>query len=109
MKPDINFVMKEKDLMENKPKAREEESIDFSSFLFSVSSAALIAMGEMPDPENETQATPDLALAKQNIDILQLIQQKTLGNLDPDEKRLLDGLLYNLRTKFIECREKLKK
>ncbi len=107
--PEVNFILKEEETAGSQKKGGEEGSINFSSFLFSLSSAALMAMGEMPAPDGFAAIEPDVGLAKQNIDILELIAQKTKGNLSEEEKRLLEGLLYNLRTKFIECREKSKK
>jgi len=60
-------------------------------------------MGEVPDPSTG-KPTRDLVLARQTIDLLALLKDKTKGNLDDDETRLLDALLFDLRTKFLEAR-----
>jgi hypothetical protein len=105
----VNFVLKEEKTLSDKKKDVDGDALNFSSFLFSLSSSALMAMGEMPAPAGEPEIPVDMALAKQNIDLLQLISQKTKGNLTAEENHLLDGLLYNLRTKFIECRGRFEK
>lgn len=76
--------------------------IDFATFILSLSSSVLIHLGEMSDPE--TGATQiSLPLAKQTLDILGLLQDKTRGNLTDDEDRLLTELLYDLRMKFVKA------
>lgn len=75
--------------------------VNFATFVFSLSSSALVHLGEIPEPE--TQATRvDLALAKQIIDTLGMLQEKTKGNLDPDEDRLLKQMLYDLRLRYVQ-------
>lgn len=49
------------------------------------------------------EATPDLELAKQNIDLLELMQEKTRGNLSAEEARLLEQLLFETRMRFVEA------
>jgi hypothetical protein len=72
----------------------------FSTFVLSLASSALVQLGEVPDPANGEQQE-DLALAKHSIDILSMLRDKTAQGLDPEETRLLDGLLYELRMKFV--------
>ena len=75
--------------------------IDFQTFMVSLASSALIHLGEAPDPETgKTDAS--LPHAKQTIDLLALLQQKTSGNLTPDESRLLQDLLRDLRLRFVQ-------
>ena len=83
-------------------KAAEEEepSIDFPSFLLSMATSALVHMGEVADPATGRPAE-NLPAARQTIDILTILREKTQGNLSADEQRLLDGLLYELRLKFL--------
>ena len=59
-----------------------------ATFIFSLSSSALVHLGEIPEPETN-QTNVDLPIAKQIIDTLGMLQEKTKGNLDPDEERLL--------------------
>ena len=76
-------------------------SIDFATFILSLSHSALMHLGEAPDPEtNAVQA--NLPLAKQDIDLLGLLEEKTKGNLTGDEERLLAQVLFDLRMRFVE-------
>ena len=79
--------------------------IDFGTFVISLSTSALYHLGAIPDPDTK-QAVTNLPLAQQTIDILGMLRDKTRGNLTPDEVRLLDGLLYDLRIRFVEARRK---
>ena len=72
----------------------------FSTFALSLASSALVQLGEVPDPSTGRTAE-DLALAKHSIDILSMLQEKTAKGLDAEESRLLEGLLYELRLKFV--------
>jgi Domain of unknown function (DUF1844) len=76
-------------------------SIDFPTFVLSVGSAAMMGLGLAPRPESG-KAEVDITLARQNIDLLEMIQGKTRNNLTPDEEKLLDRVLYEVRTKFLE-------
>ncbi len=79
--------------------------IDFSTFVLSLSSSILIHLGEMEDPETGERKV-SLPMAKQTVDLLGLLQEKTRGNLTDDEDRLLTELLYDLRLKFVKvCKE----
>jgi hypothetical protein len=87
----------------DKPSAGENElpKIDFATFVLSLSHSALMHLGEAPHPETNAVAM-DLALAKQNIDLLGLLEEKTKGNLTGDEERLLAQVLFDLRMRFVE-------
>jgi hypothetical protein len=76
-------------------------TIDFATFVLSLSHSALMHLGEAPDPETDEVAT-NLTLAKQNIDLLALLEDKTKGNLTGDEERLLAQVLFDLRMRFVE-------
>lgn len=65
----------------------------------------MMGMGLAPRPDSGKQEV-DLEMARQNIDLLEMIQKKTLNNLTPDENRLLDRVLYEVRTKFLEVSKK---
>ncbi len=75
--------------------------IDFSSFVLSLSSSALFHFGQIPDPITNKNER-NLPMAKQTIDILGILQEKTKGNLSKDEEQLIDNLLHDLRLKYIE-------
>ena len=83
--------------MSEPPRALPE--IDFATFILSLASSALIHLGEVPDAGGKSER--DLPLAKQTIDIIALLREKTKGNLAPDEAQLLDSLLYDLRMKYV--------
>jgi hypothetical protein len=75
--------------------------ITFSSFLLSVASSAFLHLGLVPEP-GTGELKKDLALAKQTIDILGMLREKTRGNLSSDEENLFDHLLYDLRMQYIK-------
>ena len=75
--------------------------LNFSTFLLSLSTQALAHLGEIPDPINQ-RIEVDLGAAKQMIDILGILKEKTKGNLDKVEAGLLEGVLYDLRLKYVE-------
>lgn len=79
----------------------ELPKIDFATFVLSLSHSALMHLGEAPDPDTNQVAT-NLPLAKQNIDILGLLEEKTKGNLTGDEERLLAQVLFDLRMRYVE-------
>jgi hypothetical protein len=75
--------------------------IDFSTFILSLSTSAMVHLGEAPRPDGTTST--DLQLAKQTIDILALLKAKTAGNLADEEDKLLGDLLYDLRLRFVSA------
>lgn len=92
------FTMQEED-------ARGPHEIDFSTFIFSLATGALINMGLAPDPTTR-KVEKNLEIAKQNIDLLGIIKDKTKGNLTNDENALLDNLLTEVRFRFVEASKK---
>lgn len=76
--------------------------IDFSTFILSLATTAQMNMGNVPQPGKEKQE-PNLPAAKQMIDILGLLKEKTEGNLNEEEQGLLDNLLYSLRMLFLKA------
>lgn len=79
--------------------------VNFSSFILSLSTSVLCHFGEVPDPiTNKKQRSLDLA--KQTIDILGILKDKTAGNLTPEEESLLTNLLYDLRMRYVKEVEK---
>lgn len=79
-----------------------ELPVSFSSFVISLAGSAMVQLGEAPDPSSGTKQR-NLSLARNTIDLLGVLKAKTEGNLDDEEKRLLDSVLYECRTKFIEA------
>ena len=81
--------------------AGPELEITFATFLVGLSSEALGALGELPDPSTG-QARRDLQAAQQLIDIIGMLRDKTRGNLDQTEQSLIDAVLFDLRMKYVE-------
>jgi len=75
--------------------------VTLATFIFSLSSSALLHLGEIADPETN-QVRVHLPLAKHVIDTLGMLQEKTKGNLDPDEDNLLKSVLYDLRLRYVQ-------
>jgi hypothetical protein len=95
---------KEEPKKETTEKTPPLPEVNFSSFLLSLSSSVLLHLGEIPDPQSGARKK-DMALAKQSIDILTLLKEKTEGNLTEEEKNLLENLLYDLRMRFVKASE----
>ena len=90
---------------EKKTESAKKESVplpevSFSSFILSLSSSALLHFGEIPDPVTNKKEK-NLPMAKQTIDILAILKEKTKGNLTKDEEALLDNILYDLRLRYV--------
>lgn len=75
--------------------------IDFPTFILSLATSAQVHLGVIPNPTTGKQEI-DLPLAKQTIDILGVLDEKTKGNLSDEEARLLEHLLYDLRMMYVE-------
>ncbi len=83
------------------PPAPPAPDSNFSLFISSIGMQAFFALGEAADPATgELRADP--AQAKYLIDTLGMLEEKTRGNRTPDETAALDGLLYELRMRFVE-------
>ena len=76
------------------------EGINFASFLISLGTQAFMHLGDIPNPTTQ-QREKDLPAAKQMIDLLGMLQEKTKGNLAADEERLLQQLLLDLRLRYV--------
>jgi hypothetical protein len=88
-------------MKEPPPAPAPDLEINFSTFVISLSTQALAHLGEIPDPIHNAVAT-DLAAAREMIDILGMLREKTKGNLDRAEQALLDNILYDLRMRFVQ-------
>jgi hypothetical protein len=75
--------------------------VNFSTFIFSLSSSALLHFGEIPDPSSGTHKK-NLPMAKHTIDILGMLEEKTRGNLTSDEEQLFKSILYDLRMRYVQ-------
>ncbi len=105
----------EKEPPRQKPQARPRESapaggeqqagalppVEFSGLVLSLSHTAMIHLGQIPDPTTGKPAR-NLALARHTIDTLAMLKDKTQGNLTPEEQRLMDHALTDLRMAFVQ-------
>jgi hypothetical protein len=77
--------------------------INFSTFIFSLNASALVHLGAIEDPATG-QKVKNLPLAKQTIDILNMLEEKTRGNLNTDEENIMKNILYDLRIAYVKER-----
>ena len=78
--------------------------INFTTFVLSLNSSALVNLGIETDPISRNKSV-NLPIAKQTIDILAMLEEKTRGNIDDNEKRLLTHILYELRIMYVKKRD----
>jgi len=94
----------EESLEKNSPRQTQEEDfpeVTFSSFVFSLSTTVMYHFGDFPDPVTK-KSEKNLAAAKHTIDMLNMLKNKTMGNLDENEKELLEGILYELMMRYVK-------
>ena len=87
---------------ESEERREELPSINFSTFIISLSTQALMHLGEMSNPVTG-KLEKDVAVAKQTIDIIGMLGEKSKGNLDETEEQLVREVLYNLRMMYVEA------
>jgi hypothetical protein len=85
--------------VENRPE------VSFVAFVISLASNAAVHFGDMPDPATGEKRPADLDAAAHVIELLAMLQDKTKGNLTPEERQLLDELLFELRMRFVGARK----
>ncbi|MFP4355342.1 MAG: DUF1844 domain-containing protein [Phycisphaerae bacterium] len=89
-----------------KPGPRQLPQANFQTFVSTLATQAMMALGGMRDPESG-QPMVDLDLAKFHIDCLSLLEEKTKGNLDEDEKDTLDHVLYEIRMHYVQIAQQI--
>ncbi|HRH66337.1 MAG TPA: DUF1844 domain-containing protein [Bacteroidia bacterium] len=77
----------------------------FIQLMYIFHSSAMVAMGKLKNPATD-KIERNLDQAQQSIDILEMIREKTMGNLSPDLQRTLDGFLTELRLNFVDEKNK---
>lgn len=96
----------EKEPKEEKKEKQKREvplpEVTFSNFVFSLSTQALIQLGEIQDPESK-KTVKHLSLAKHTIDLIGMLKEKTTGNLTKEEQALVDSALYDLRMRYVKA------
>jgi hypothetical protein len=89
--------------MNTNPKQPQErahvESISFEAFIMSLATQSLVLMGEMKNPEIDVAV--DREAARQMIDIIAMLQDKTKGNLSMQESKMIEEIVHNLRISFV--------
>jgi hypothetical protein len=128
-KKDSGFVVKDKRLFdesgkerpqeeaqssaaEEKPKVQESSQtepkkesdypqVNFTNFVLSLSTSALFHFGDFPEYEGG-KTEKNLPAAKQTIDILNMLSEKTKGNLNENENNLIQGVLYELKMRYVK-------
>jgi len=79
--------------------------VNFNSLIFSLSSSALLNMGDIAEPQTG-ERKKDLPMAKYSIDIISMLQEKTKGNLTEEEHKFLDSILADLRLRYVKAAKK---
>ncbi len=86
------------------PQNPYESQTSFLAFVMSLATTAAVHFGDIDDPTTGTSHR-NLPAAGQMIDLLAMLQQKTKGNLDPEEQQFLDQVLYELRMRYVAANE----
>jgi hypothetical protein len=84
------------------PDTDQDLEVNFVGFVLSLAHTVAVHLGDVRDPVSGEQGDVNLTAAKQMIDILALLEEKTRGNLTAEERQLLDQLLYELRLRYVE-------
>jgi hypothetical protein len=87
--------------VDDSAKQTQLPEINFQTFIFSLNASALVQLGEIEDPASGRK-DKNLPLAKQTIDILSMLEEKTAGNLAKDEAELMKHILYDLRMRYVK-------
>jgi len=96
---------KEKPASKSEP-TQPGSQINFETFISSLALQAFMCLGLIENPATKKK-TVNLQAAKETIEILTLLQEKTTNNLSDKESQLLQSALYDLRTKFVEIVDRL--
>jgi hypothetical protein len=83
----------------------QDSGVTFSGFVLSLATSAAVHFGDIEDPTTGEPGEPNLTAAKQMIDLIAMLQERTKGNLIEPEERLLDDLLYELRIRFVQAQQ----
>lgn len=113
---DKRFTAKKEEEKESPKKEKKEEAakeevskeevplpeINFINFIFSLSTSVLIQLGAIQDPITQKESK-NLPLAKQTIDLLGMLKEKTKGNLTPEEDKLIEDVLFDLKMMYVKA------
>ena len=91
--------------MTNQDDGPPASGIYFAGFILSLATTAAVHFGDIPDPATGEPVEANIPAAGQMIEIIAMLQEKTKGNLTPDEAKLVDDLLYELRMRFVHAQQ----
>ncbi len=77
--------------------------LTFSTLVLSLSTSAMVHLGVSPGPEAGEAPELNLPMARQTIDIHEMLAEKTKGNLEPQEEALLDSVLHQVHMRYVEA------
>ena len=92
---------KEESSVEKQAAEAELPEINFPTFIISLNASALVNLGAIEDPASGKKVK-NLLIAKQTIDILSMLEEKTRGNLAEEEEKILKNILYDLRIIYVK-------
>lgn len=78
--------------------------LDFSTFVLSLATSGMLHLGQVPLEEGAEPPPPNRPLAQQTIDTLEMLVEKTQGNLSEEESKLIQSVLYELRMSFVKTK-----
>jgi hypothetical protein len=81
----------------------DQPAISFSLFVLSLAASAEAHLGLMPEPGSDKAGPRNLTQASHLIEVIAMLKEKTLGNLDEQEERLVDSVLFDLRMRYVEA------
>jgi Domain of unknown function (DUF1844) len=84
---------------------QDSPGLTFTDFILSLATTAAVHFGDIADPHTRERAEPNLPAAAQMIGIIAMLHEKTRGNLDAAEEKLVDDLLYELRMRFLKAQQ----
>lgn len=86
----------------------DQPTITFSLFVLSLAASAEIHLGTLPQPGSDKPKPPNLKEASHLIEVIAMLKDKTEGNLDEQEERLIDSVLFDLRMRYVEVSDSTK-
>ncbi len=87
--------------MADTPPSSADPRVSFIAFLYSLASSAAVHFGDVADPTTGETRAPNLEQAGHVIEVMAMLEQKTKGNLNNEERQFLDQVLYELRLRFV--------
>src|SRR5262245_62500567 len=81
----------------------DAQAVTFIGFVLSLAHTAAFHFGDVPDPATGKNGEANIGAARQLIDILSLLEEKTRGNLSAEERQLLEQIVYELRLRYVEA------